>query len=210
VTEAPTPPAEAEDVFGVEFETVSRYVDILATRGLEWGLIGPREVERLWEHHILNSVALVDLIANGSSVADVGIGAGLPGIPLAILRPDLRVDLIEPLLRRSNFLTQAVDDLGISSRVTVRRVRAEDLRASYDVVVCRALAPLPRLVQWCASLRSRDGIILALKGRSAADEVAAAATLLARQHLRASVLTVRAHPSSEPTTVVRLGSDRAS
>ncbi|MET1006609.1 MAG: 16S rRNA (guanine(527)-N(7))-methyltransferase RsmG [Propionibacteriaceae bacterium] len=205
---APEAPPAAREVFGGSFETISRYVELLASAGLEWGLIGPKEVDRLWERHILNSVALADLIPHGASVADVGSGAGLPGIPLAVLRPDLRMDLLEPLLRRSNFLNQALASLGIADRVTVTRVRAEDQRARYDVVVSRALAPLPRLVEWCDPLRARGGTILALKGRSAADEVDGAFRLLAARHLRASVLTVRSHPSSEPTTVVRLVSDR--
>src|SRR5919202_3232006 len=132
----------AAEVFGDRLDQASRYVDILLNRGIEWGLVGPREGPRLWERHILNSAALSDLVPQGSSVADVGSGAGLPGIPLAILRPDLRVDLVEPLLRRVTFLTQAVDELGITDRVTVVRARAEDHRGAYDVVVARALAPL--------------------------------------------------------------------
>lgn len=193
-----------EQLFGERFALVSRYVDLLATRGLEWGLIGPREVDRLWDRHILNSVALHELLPSGASVADVGSGAGLPGIPLAILRPDLQVTLIEPLLRRSTFLTQAVDDLGITGQTRVVRSRAEDHRETYDIVVSRALAPLPRLLDWCEPLRAAGGAILALKGRSAVDEVAAAAQLLARSRLDAAVLSVRAHSAAEPTTVVRL------
>lgn len=208
MTVVPPAPTAAREVFGDRFDTISRYVDILASRGLEWGLIGPRELDRLWERHILNSAALADLLPDGASVADVGSGAGLPGIPLTILRPDLRVDLLEPLLRRSTFLSQAVDELEIDDRVSVVRTRAEDHRQRYDVVVCRALAPLPRLIEWCDPLRAQDGMILALKGRSAEDEVAAAARSLARHHLLASVLSVRSHPTSESTTVVKLVSDR--
>lgn len=194
----------AAELFGDHFPLVSRYVELLATRGLEWGLIGPREVDRLWERHILNSVALHELIPLGASVADVGSGAGLPGIPLAVLRPDLQVTLIEPLLRRSTFLTQAVDGLGITGRIRVMRSRAEDHRETYDVVVSRALAPLPRLVAWCDPLREPRGLILALKGRSANDEVRGAARLLTEHHLSATVLSVRAHLAAEPTTVIRL------
>jgi len=196
--------AAAQEIYGVAYVQVNQYVDLLAQRGVEWGLIGPREVDRLWERHILNSAALADLVPHATSVADVGSGAGLPGIPLALLRPDLRVTLIEPLLRRSNFLTQAVDELGITDRVRVVRARAEDHPDRFDVVVCRALAPLGRLVDWCNPLRAPGGLILALKGSSAADEVRAAARSLAEHRLVASVLTVRAHVTSEPTTVVRL------
>jgi 16S rRNA (guanine527-N7)-methyltransferase len=194
----------ALELFGERYALISRYVDRLSTTGVEWGLIGPREVDRLWERHILNCAALSDLIPTGASVADIGSGAGLPGIPLAVLRPDLQVTLIEPLLRRSNFLTQAVDDLGITDRVTVRRTRAEDHRGTYDVVTARALAPLGRLVDWCAPLRAAGGLILALKGSSAADEVKQAAQTLSRHRLRADVLVARAHAEAEPTTVIRL------
>ena len=193
-----------EEVFGPTYESASSYVDILAGRGMEWGLIGPREGDRLWDRHVLNSVALADLIPEGSSVADVGSGAGLPGIPLAILRPDLEVALVEPLLRRSTFLNQAVDELGMTDRVTVVRARAEDHRQRYDVVVARALAPLERLVSWCDPLRRPRGVILALKGRSAQDELTASAKVLAGRGLLGEVLSVRAHPTVEPTTVVRL------
>jgi 16S rRNA (guanine527-N7)-methyltransferase len=196
----------AEEVFGDHVDLARQYVDILSSRGIEWGLIGPREGDRLWDRHVLNSVALADLIPEGSSVADIGSGAGLPGIPLAIARPDLQVDLVEPLLRRATFLTQAVDELGITGRVRVVRARAEDHRRTYDVVVARALAPLDRLIRWCDPLRSPGGSILALKGRSADEELAAARKLLVAHGLNGELLTVRAHPTAEPTTVVRLSS----
>jgi 16S rRNA (guanine527-N7)-methyltransferase len=195
---------EAERLYGSQYQTISRYVDILSGDGVDWGLIGPREVDRLWDRHILNSVALADLIPEGVRVADVGSGAGLPGIPLAVLRPDLEVTLMEPLLRRYNFLTHTVEDLGISASVRVVRSRAEDHHETYDVVLARALAPLSRLITWCAPLRSLGGTILALKGQSAPAEVEAAKVPLAAHRLQAEVLTVRASPQSEPTTVVRL------
>jgi 16S rRNA (guanine527-N7)-methyltransferase len=197
-------PYQAHEVYGAEFLLVNRYVDILASTGVEWGLIGPREGERLWDRHILNSAALSGLIPADSTVADVGSGAGLPGIPVALLRPDLRVTLIEPLLRRSTFLTETVGTLGIQDRVQVIRSRAEDHHQSYDVVVARALAPLDRLIGWCNPLRAAGGVILALKGSSAAAELAAAARQLQAARLNAEVLTVWAHPDVEPATVVRL------
>lgn len=193
-----------EQVFGPAYESVSRYVDILATQGIEWGLIGPREGDRLWDRHVLNSVAPAELLPPDAAVADVGSGAGLPGIPLALLRPDLQVALVEPLLRRATFLTQVVDELGLDDRVTVVRSRAEDHDGRYDVVVSRALAPLPRLIAWCEPLRRSEGQILALKGQSARDELAGAGRDLSRRGLVGEVLTVRAHPSVEPTSVVRL------
>jgi 16S rRNA (guanine527-N7)-methyltransferase len=139
-------------------------------------------------------------------VVDVGSGAGLPGIPLAILRPDLHVTLLEPLLRRSSFLVEVVEALALMT-VRVVRDRAEDHRERYDVVSSRALAPLDRLVKWCEPLRSPGGAILALKGRSAPEEVDSAGTILAAAGLRAEVLTVRAHPNADTATVIRVLSE---
>jgi 16S rRNA (guanine527-N7)-methyltransferase len=178
----------------------------LRSTGVEWGLLGPREADRLWDRHILNCAALNELIAADRTVADVGSGAGLPGIPLALLRPDLQLTLIEPLLRRSTFLTQTVEELGLGARAQVIRSRAEDHHQTYDVVVARALAPLDRLTGWCNPLRSPNGIILALKGSSAANEVMAAETELSAAHLNAEIVKARAHPDAVPATVVRLSS----
>jgi 16S rRNA (guanine527-N7)-methyltransferase len=194
----------ARELYGGQFPAINRYVDILTTTAVEWGLLGPREADRVWDRHVLNCAALSSLIAADSSVADVGSGAGLPGIPLALLRPDLRVTLIEPLLRRFTFLDQTVDELGIADRVQVVRSRAEDHHQNYDFVVARALAPLDRLIGWCNHLRAAGGVILALKGESAADEVASAARELQAAQLVAQVLTVQAHPNAEAATVVRL------
>ena len=194
----------AREVYGDQFPAINRYVDILTTTAVEWGLLGPREADRVWDRHILNCAALSSLIAADSSVADVGSGAGLPGIPLALLRPDLRVTLIEPLLRRFTFLDQTVEQLGIADRVQVVRSRAEYHHQNYDFVVARALAPLDRLIGWCNHLRAAGGVILALKGESAADEVASAARELQAAQLVAEVLTVQAHPNAEAATVVSL------
>jgi 16S rRNA (guanine527-N7)-methyltransferase len=194
----------ARELYGGRFPAINRYVDILTTTAVEWGLLGPREADRVWDRHVLNCAALSSLIAADSSVADVGSGAGLPGIPLALLRPDLQVTLIEPLLRRFTFLDQTVDELGIADRVQVVRSRAEDHHQNYDFVVARALAPLDRLIGWCNHLRAAGGVILALKGESAADEVASAARELQAAQLVAQVLTVQAHPNAEAATVVRL------
>ena len=177
--------AAPRSVFGDSFGTASQYVDILTTRGIEWGLLGPREVDRVWDRHVLNSVAVAPLVPSGASVVDVGSGAGLPGIPLAILRPDLQVTLLEPLQRRYNFLTLAVAELDLDDRVTVVRGRAEDHGHRYDVVTCRAVAPLPRLLTWCAPLIGPGGRLVALKGSSAAEEIDAAGRELARFRLHA-------------------------
>ncbi|HET9873219.1 MAG TPA: 16S rRNA (guanine(527)-N(7))-methyltransferase RsmG [Propionibacteriaceae bacterium] len=196
--------AVAEKLFGSRFESIRDYVDILASRGIERGLLGPRESDRLWERHVLNSVSLNGLIPQGVTVVDIGSGAGLPGIPLGILRPDLQVTLLEPLLRRSAFLSEVVEELNLSNQVEVVRVRAEDHHARYDVVTSRALAPLDRLVSWSEPLRASRGQILSLKGASAQDEVDGSRKQLAARRLRAEVLTVRACPEAEPATVVRL------
>jgi len=198
----------AREVYGDQFPAINRYVDILASTAVEWGLLGPRESDRMWDRHILNCAALSSLIATDSRVADVGSGAGLPGIPLALLRPDLRVTLIEPLLRRSTFLGQTVQDLGVGDRVQVIRSRAEDHHQTYEFVVARALAPLDRLIGWCNPLRTRGGVILALKGESAPDEVTAARPQLEAAQLTAEILSVRAHPEVESATVVRLSERR--
>ena len=186
------------------YKTIRQYVDILASRGVDWGLIGPREIGRLWERHILNSIALESLIPEGCRVADVGSGAGLPGIPLAILRPDLEMILIEPMLRRSNFLTEALDELGLDDRVTVVRGRAEDADLHVDVVVSRAVAKLATLINRTADLIVDSGSLLALKGQSADDEVVKAKKELSKRRLSAEVLLIRADPASDVTRAVRV------
>ena len=185
-------------------EALSRYVDILAKRGIEWGLLGPREGDKLWQRHIANSVALNDAIPQGVEVADVGSGAGLPGIPIAITRPDLTVTLIEPLLRRANFLTLAVDELGVEDRVEVLRSRAEDTKRRYDVVVCRAVAPLTKLLGWTTPLFADGGQLLALKGESAEQEIRDARPTLVRAGLKAEVLELNVAPGVEGARAIRV------
>ena len=196
--------AIAERLYRDNYKTIRKYVDILASRGVDWGLIGPREIGRLWERHILNSIALESLIPEGCRVADVGSGAGLPGIPLAILRPDLEMILIEPMLRRSNFLTEAIDELGLDDRVSVVRGRAEDADLHVDVVVSRAVAKLATLINWTADLIVDSGSLLALKGQSADDEVVKAKKELSKRRLSAEVLLIRADPASDVTRAVRV------
>ena len=196
--------AIADRLYRDNYKTIRQYVDILVSRGVDWGLIGPREIGRLWERHILNSIALESLIPEGCRVADVGSGAGLPGIPLAILRPDLEMTLIEPMLRRSNFLTEALDELGLDDRVTVVRGRAEDADLHVDVVVSRAVAKLATLINWTADLIVESGSLLALKGQSADDEVFKAKKELSKRRLSAEVLLIRADPAADVTRAVRV------
>mgnify|MGYP003951849285 CR=1 FL=1 len=159
------------------------YADLLSGPGVERGLIGPREVPRLWERHLLNCAVVadpsIDLIAANARCADVGSGAGLPGLVWAVVRPDLHVTLIEPLLRRARFLHEAVERLDLAERVQVVRDRAEQCRpeAGFDVVTARAVAPLERLVGWTVRLLRPGGLLVALKGQSAQAEVAAAAAV---------------------------------
>ncbi|MCA3764012.1 MAG: 16S rRNA (guanine(527)-N(7))-methyltransferase RsmG [Cutibacterium sp.] len=196
--------AIADRLYRDNYKTIRQYVDILVSRGVDWGLIGPREIGRLWERHILNSIALESLIPEGCRVADVGSGAGLPGIPLAILRPDLEMTLIEPMLRRSNFLTEAIDELGLDDRVSVVRGRAEDADLHVDVVVSRAVAKLATLINWTADLIVESGSLLALKGQSADDEVVKAKKELSKRRLSAEVLLIRADPAADVTRAVRV------
>ncbi|HSP37536.1 MAG TPA: 16S rRNA (guanine(527)-N(7))-methyltransferase RsmG [Frankiaceae bacterium] len=168
----------AEYVFGPEFDRAVHYARLLATDGLTRGLLGPREADRLWDRHLLNSAVVAELLPDGADVVDVGSGAGLPGIPLALARSDLRIALLEPMLRRTTFLSEVVAELGLEDRVFVVRGRApEDAAAlpfSPDYVTARAVAPLERLVSWTMPLVRQDGTLLALRGASAADEVASA------------------------------------
>ncbi|MFM1730115.1 16S rRNA (guanine(527)-N(7))-methyltransferase RsmG [Prescottella soli] len=171
-------------VFGERVGLAEAYHASLASDGVVRGLIGPREVPRLWVRHVLNCAVLGELVGAGESVVDVGSGAGLPGIPLAIARPDVRVTLVEPLLRRSVYLQEFVDSVGLSN-VSVVRGRAEQSGVvqevgGADVVTSRAVAPLEKLVRWSLPLVRVGGRMLALKGSSAAEEVSRDRASLAR------------------------------
>src|SRR5687768_5835947 len=165
--ETPSAPPVARRVFRSErLPLAQRYADLLATDGVVRGLIGPREAPRLWERHLLNCAVLEELIPEGASVCDIGSGAGLPGLVLAIARPDLRITLVEPLLRRTRFLDEAVEELGLQGQVEVVRGRAEELAGTrtFDVVTARAVAPLERLARWCLPLVGPGGELVAIEG----------------------------------------------
>ncbi len=164
----------AASVFGGRLALARRYATHLVTTGVERGLVGPREAPRVWERHLLNCAVVAELLPDGARVVDLGSGAGLPGIPLALARPDISVVLVEPLARRVDWLREVVEDLGLP--VEIERGRAEEpgVRARWegaDVVTARAVAPLARLAGWALPLLRTGGSLLALKGASAADEV---------------------------------------
>ncbi len=176
-----TAPSEAGEVFGAALPRLQQYAGLLAGPGTERGLLGPRELPRLWDRHLLNSAGLVELLEEGETVADIGSGAGLPGLVLALQRPDVHVVLVESLQRRAAFLQECVDGLG-ATNAEVRRARAEELagRVVVDVVTARAVAPLDRLVGWALPLLRPGGRLLALKGDRADDELRTAGPALAR------------------------------
>lgn len=167
------PPVGASDVFPETLRTAQEFADLLGVSGVERGLIGPREQAKLWERHILNSAVLGEVVPEGAHVVDVGSGAGLPGIPLRIARPDLNVTLVEPMARRVQWLEEVNDQLQLG--ITVVRARAEDASADprcaeVDIVTARAVAPLARLMEWCLPLVRSGGTVLAIKGASAEAE----------------------------------------
>jgi 16S rRNA (guanine527-N7)-methyltransferase len=205
--ETPSVPPEARRVFASErLPLAERYAELLATEGVLRGLIGPREAPRLWERHLLNSAVLAEAIPESSSVCDIGTGAGLPGLVVAIARPDVRMTLVEPLLRRTTFLEEVVAELGLD-QVSVVRGRADDLhgRSTFDVVTSRAVAPLERLLGWSMPLVAPEGALVAMKGRSAWDEIETARSFLTTWRCdEPEVLELGADVVSPPTTVVRV------
>ncbi len=173
--EPAVPPETAAVVFGDRLPAARRYAELLVTSGLERGLIGPREAPRIWDRHLLSCAVVEELVPHGARLVDMGSGAGLPGIPLALARPDLRIVLVEPLARRVAWLTEVVEELALD--IAVERGRAEDntVRRRWegaDVVTARAVAPLARLAGWALPLLRRGGELLAVKGASAEEEVA--------------------------------------
>ncbi|MFF2850009.1 16S rRNA (guanine(527)-N(7))-methyltransferase RsmG [Streptomyces sp. NPDC058001] len=205
--ELPPAPEEAREVFGDRFGDAVRYAELLADAGVRRGLIGPREVPRLWERHLLNCAVLSEVVPEGVTVCDVGSGAGLPGIPLALVRPDLKITLLEPLLRRTNFLNEVVELLGLD-HVTVVRGRAEEVLGTLTpvhVVTARAVAPLDRLAAWGVPLLRPYGEMLALKGDTAEEEVKGAKAALSKLGaVRTSVLHVGEDIVDPLATVVRV------
>ena len=206
-------PPNAAIVFAERLPVAVAYAELLATAGIERGLIGPREAPRLWERHLLNCAVLSDLLPPDARVVDVGSGAGLPGLVLAVRRPDLRVDLVESLQRRVEFLTLAIETLGLGGQVRVTRGRAEDRTVVEAVgaaewVTARAVAPLDRLSRWCLPLLVPGGSLLAMKGSRARSEAAAHAEAIRRaggRDVRTVELPVPGSDEASAVVVMRRG-----
>jgi 16S rRNA (guanine527-N7)-methyltransferase len=201
----PTPERLAELFPGSERE-IALYAALLTSVGVERGALGPREADRIWERHLLNCRRVADFFAPNSEVLDVGSGAGLPGLVIALARPDLRIILLEPLLRRTTLLTEFVEALGVGPRVSVIRSRAEDHHHQYRYVTSRAVARLEKLLPICWPLIAPEGTFLALKGEGATSEVAAAAPLLARLKVKSvEVIETAGYPEApQPGRVIRI------
>jgi 16S rRNA (guanine527-N7)-methyltransferase len=204
------PPENAAAAFGSARDPGSalalslRFAEILATRGVAQGLIGPHEVPRLWDRHLLNCAVVAELVdVSCGTLVDIGSGAGLPGLVLAMMRPGTQVTLLEPMERRVRFLSECIDELGLTN-VIVLRGRAEDVTMQADVATARAVAPLPRLAELAIRVVRPGGMILAIKGRTAADELTAAAPILRRIGARSAEVVRAGQGKVVPaTTVVR-------
>lgn len=207
--ETPPAPTAALGLFPHSLALAEQFAHLLAEQGVVRGLIGPREVPRLWERHLLNCALLGRAIPEGLDVADIGSGAGLPGLVLALSRPDLQVTLVEPLSRRTIFLDEAVTALGLGN-VEVIRARAEELHGlrEFAVVTSRAVAPLDRLLGWSMPLVKRGGALVAMKGATVHDEIQNAQDALSR--FGAGAVSVEIYGSDvidPPTTVIRVQAD---
>jgi 16S rRNA (guanine527-N7)-methyltransferase len=199
-------PKEAQEVYGEHIGQARQYFDLLVRDGDLLGLIGPREMPKLWSRHILNSAVVADLVEDGQLVADVGSGAGFPGIPMAILRPKVKFVLIEPMERRANWLADVVvPTLGLEN-VKVLRGRAEEapLR-NYDVTTARAVSALPKLLRMLVPLTAPGGQVLAMKGTKAQEEIEESQSLAKKLKIESfEIVTVGENLLVEPTTVVRV------
>ena len=200
-------PAVAAEIFGDRLDLAQRYHDSLATTAAERGFIGPKEVSRLWSRHILNCAVVADAFGPDHKIADIGSGAGLPGIALAITRPDLQITLIEPLLKRSTYLGEISDELNLGN-VTVIRGRAEEqgaLTGTFDAVTSRAVAPLGKLAGWSLPLVRPGGSMIAMKGASVGEELERDAKLIAKaEGVDAEIFTAGDGVLEQPTTLIRV------
>ena len=197
-------PAAAVAIFGDQIDQARSFAQTLAGDSDELGLLGPRELDKLWSRHILNSAVVAELVRPGDKVADVGSGAGLPGIPMAIARPDAEFVLIEPMERRSSWILEVVEDLGLKN-VRVLRSRAEDVtEQDFDIVTARAVAALDKLLKMCVPLLKPGGALIALKGSKAAEEMANAKKLEKKLGISSfEILVCGEKFLPEPTSVVK-------
>jgi 16S rRNA (guanine527-N7)-methyltransferase len=198
------PSAAARLIFGEVLPTAQLYAGLLTGPGVERGLIGPDEASRIWDRHLLNCAVVAELVPDSGQLADLGSGAGLPGLVLAMLRPNVEVLLVEPMARRTTFLAECVRELGLAN-VRVERGRAEDMVGTIraDVVTARAVARLDRLAILAAGLTRPGGQVLAIKGANAARELAEATPVLARLGAsEAKIVSLGAGVLASPTTVV--------
>lgn len=202
VSRETVPDARIRGIFGTAFDVIQRFAHILSTTGVSRGVIGPREVPRMWDRHLVNCAVVASRLPEDARVADVGSGGGLPGLVWAIMRPDIRVCAIEPLLRRTTFLEEVVTDLGLTN-VTIIRARAEDVSETFDVVAARAVARMDKLAGWTMPLVRQGGVLLALKGQQASVELDESREVLNR--LGASSMRVTCYETTDiPTRVVEV------
>lgn len=210
--ELPPPPDIAREVFtGEAWERANAFAELLAGPGVVRGLLGPREVPRIWDRHLLNCAVVAEAVPEGVRLVDIGSGAGLPGLVLAIVRQDITVTLLEPLLRRTVFLEECVETLKLGN-VEVLRGRAEELagKREFDVVSARAVAPLDRLLKWAMPLLREGGELIAMKGERAAEELAEAEPQLRASGAQEAELVTVGHGRVEPpATLVRVVAGRA-
>jgi 16S rRNA (guanine527-N7)-methyltransferase len=196
-------PAAAELIFGDQIGKARLYFDALVRDGDLLGLLGPREMPKLWTRHILNSAVVAELVAPGQTVADVGSGAGLPGIPMALAQPQAQFTLIEPMERRSDWLKRVVQDLELTN-VRVHRARAEEIAEVFDVVTARAVSALPNLLRMCVPMTKHGGEVIALKGSKAADEIQDAKKLQKKLGIASfEIVRLGGEFLTDPTLVVR-------
>ena len=201
--ELEVPGPEVRELFGLAYPDIAEFANMLVEEGELRGLIGPRELPRLWSRHLVNSAAVLDFLPKKGQILDVGSGAGFPGIVIAICRPDLDVHLAEPMARRCEWLADVVDTLGLDN-VSIHQARAEELRGKgkADVVTARAVANMSKLVRMTSKLIAPGGSLVALKGRRAPIEVDEASAELRRHHLRAEIHEVPSIMEEESTYVV--------
>jgi 16S rRNA (guanine527-N7)-methyltransferase len=196
-------PASAARIFGLNIDKARAYTAALVSDGETLGLLGPREYPRIWTRHVLNSAVVAELVPAGKTVADVGSGAGLPGIPMALAQPEAHFTLIEPMERRSDWLKEQVEKLGLNN-VSVLRARAEEVGEAFDIVTARAVKALPQLLQMCVPMTKHGGEIIALKGEKAQLEIDDSKRLMKKLDIQSfDIVFTGEQFLEEPTRVVR-------